>query len=132
MTLTTDPPAGLFPKANRLRRRSEFKRVYAGERKIHGKHVVVFLSPREEDSSLPLACRLGITATRKIGGAVTRNLLKRRVREIYRQLPARGVLPPAASADFVLNLKGSASDAPFEALRADIERIWSQLAEVLR
>ena len=30
-------------------------------------------------------CRLGITVTRKVGGAVTRNRIKRRFREVFRR-----------------------------------------------
>ena len=42
-----------------------------------GRYLVVFALPGEGE-----VCRLGITATRKIGGAVVRNRARRRVREL--------------------------------------------------
>ena len=66
-----------------------------------------------------------MTASRKVGGAVVRQRLKRRVREIFRRWERRGELP---ALDLVFNLKPSAAAAGFEELRDEIER---QLAGVL-
>ena len=44
------------------------------------KSFTMFGLPNTTDS-----CRLGITVTRKVGGAVTRNRIKRRFRELFRR-----------------------------------------------
>lgn len=64
--------------------------------------------------------RLGITATRKVGSAVVRNRLKRRVREIYRRWDKRSQLPPL---DIVLHLRPTASGASFQELEREIRAL---------
>lgn len=65
--------------------------------------------------------RLGITATRKVGSAVVRNRLKRRVREIYRRWSGRSELP---AVDLVVHLKPQAARASFEELESDLTKLW--------
>jgi ribonuclease P protein component len=68
-----------FPSDNRLRCRREFVRVWEKGRKIHTPHFVVIIL---EKSSGPT--RLGLTVSRKVGGAVKRNRIKRLIREFFR------------------------------------------------
>jgi ribonuclease P protein component len=116
--------SGAFPKAGRLRLRTDFKRVYAGESKLYGRFVVLFALPNGQEGF-----RLGITATRKLGNAVKRNFVKRRLREIYRRLRARERSSSSRGFDLVLNVRPSAAAATFEELRSDVERVWSRLVE---
>jgi len=63
------------------------------------------------------AIRLGITVTKKIGGAVVRNRMKRRFRALGREiLPALGV----AGADHVLIGRGGGVERRFELLREEL------------
>jgi ribonuclease P protein component len=80
--------ATVSPAKRRLRKRREFLAVQGGGRKIGGKHFLVFVRPRSGTETSPLAAdtRFGITVTRKIGNAVTRNRVKRVVREGFRQV----------------------------------------------
>lgn len=68
--------------------------------------------------------RLGITASRKVGGAVVRNRLKRRVREIYRRSPERPSLPPR---DLVVHLQPPAARAPVAELRRELLELLGKL-----
>ncbi len=63
------------------------------------------------------AIRLGITVTKKIGGAVVRNRMKRRFRAI-----AREVLPYAglAGADHILIGRAGGIERDFASLRSDL------------
>jgi ribonuclease P protein component len=64
----------------RIRRRPEFLHVYEHGKRVRGRYATVFgLS-----NQLPYG-RLGIAATKKIGGAVVRNRAKRVVREVFRR-----------------------------------------------
>jgi len=104
----------------RIRRRAEFLRCYREGRRRGGRHSTLFFVAGPGPHP-----RLGVTASRKVGGAVIRQRLKRRVREIFRRWERRGELP---ALDLVFNLKPSAAAAGFEELRGEIER---QLASVL-
>lgn len=123
-TEISPPETGAFPKAVRLRLRADFKRVYAGESKHYGRFIVVFALPNEKEGF-----RLGITATRKLGNAVKRNLVRRRFREIYRRLRARDLAGSSRGLDLVLNVRPSAVAATFEELRSDVEKVWLRLLE---
>ena len=89
-------PAGEgFPKAARIRRRGEFLAMgRVGERR-HTEHFVLIARPAQRTyqtqptRSASGATRLGITVSRKVGGAVVRNRVKRRVRSVFRRDPER-------------------------------------------
>ena len=71
----------VFPKARRLTRTAEFDRVRREGRVFRGELLtlaIVFDEPHA-------ATRAGVITSRKMGGAVARNRLRRRLREIVRQ-----------------------------------------------
>ena len=71
--------------ARRLRAASEFSRVREQGRAQRGKFVIVSVLPL--DDSAPWRC--GIITSRKVGCAVERNTVRRRLREIIRAAPLR-------------------------------------------
>ena len=98
-----------FGPDRRLHARREFTRAYDTGQKVHGRYVTVFLFATDRP-----VCRLGVTATRKFGDAVRRNLAKRRLREIFRTSD----LPPGL--DVVIVPKREFFDASHAALQADV------------
>lgn len=70
-------------KEMRLRRRADYLTVQQDGQKLHGRHVLVMAMKRAAESP-ELPGRLGITVTKKVGNAVVRNRIKRRVREWMR------------------------------------------------
>ena len=70
--------------------------------------MLLFVRPND----LPVA-RLGVAATRKLGGAVIRNRAKRRVREAFRRNK------PAPGVDVVVVPRPELLNAPFDELAAD-------------
>lgn len=80
-------PAGeRFPPRARLRRKREFERVFRSGVRCGAPALRLIIARGE--SGIP---RLGLAVSRKVGPAVVRNLLKRRLREIFRR--DRGLLP---------------------------------------
>ena len=69
-----------FRQHERIRRRFEFQQVYEQGARIHGRYSTLFVLPNNRDAG-----RLGIAATKKLGGAVQRNRAKRLIREIFRR-----------------------------------------------
>lgn len=109
-----DPPgAGAgegLPRELRLRHRSGFDDAYIQNRKVVGRHMVMFVR-----SAPDAALRLGVVTSRKVGGAVARNRARRRLREVFRRERAR----LAGKVDVVLVARAAAREPPFEELRRE-------------
>ncbi len=70
----------LFPKENRLLRERDFSRVYEEGRRFSGEYFVFYLL--EKEATKP---RIGIVTPKSVGKAVTRNRIKRIIRESFRK-----------------------------------------------
>ncbi|HEX8669467.1 MAG TPA: ribonuclease P protein component [Allosphingosinicella sp.] len=83
---------------------------------------VLLVRPRGDDDP---AMRFGITVTRKIGGAVVRNRMKRRFRALGRELlPLHGL----EGADHVMIGRAGGIEREFSLLRAELERALGKLS----
>jgi ribonuclease P protein component len=82
-----------FRPQDRIRRRSEYQVSYTRGRRIPSRNFVLFVAPNALGRP-----RLGLTMTRRLGGAVRRNRAKRLLREIFRRHKAE-----LADVDVVVN-----------------------------
>ena len=102
------PPDRGFPRAVRLLRPADFTRVYGRKRSAAAGPIVVYAAPNPTGAG---AARLGLSVSRRIGGAVVRNRWKRVLREAFREV--RGDLP--AGNDFVVVVRSGTAPAGAEA-----------------
>jgi ribonuclease P protein component len=68
------------PKRGRLSRSADFERVYRQGRSVANRWLVLYAFPNDEPVAGP---RLGLSVSRKVGGAVERNRVKRLLREAF-------------------------------------------------
>ena len=100
----------------RLKQRADFLAAAAGAKASGARPAAAFvLQARERGDAAP--SRFGFTVSKKVGNAVERNRVRRRLREIVRRSAA---LPRAAGHDYVLIGRRAALDA---AVRPDDRRI---------
>jgi ribonuclease P protein component len=109
----------IAPPIRRLTKRIEFLFVRQGARASHG---VVTVEARRRAAGGPIG--LGLTASRKVGGAVQRNRARRRLREAARQLlPELGL----AGVDYVLVARQQTPEASWDALLDDVRNALIRL-----
>ena len=84
------------PKRGRLSRSAEFERVYRHGRSHGNRHFVLHVFKRDGDARPGVDAgpdpRLGLSVSRKVGGAVEHNKVKRLLREAFADV--REQLPP--------------------------------------
>jgi ribonuclease P protein component len=104
----------------RLRKRKEFLAVYERGEKVPGRFFFAYFLRNDVSRN-----RLGLTVSRRMGGPVVRNRIKRRLREIFRR--RRRAIRPYC--DLVLNVRRSAVDASYQLLEEELVRTagkWSE------
>ncbi|HXM80208.1 MAG TPA: ribonuclease P protein component [Thermoanaerobaculia bacterium] len=94
---------------DRLRKRTEFEECYVSGVRVSGRHLLLFLLSRP-DAARP---RIGISVSKRVGDAVTRNRVKRRIRELFRRKR------PAGAFQIVVNARPSAAGVVFSELERD-------------
>ncbi len=104
-----------------LTRRADFLAANRG-RRAPMPGFVLLVRPRDDGDP---GIRVGITVTKKIGGAVVRNRMKRRLRVLARELlPERGI----AGADHVLIGRQGGIERDFGLLKAELEKALRKVA----
>jgi len=106
-----------------LRHRSEFLAAARGVR-VHRDPFVLQGLPRGEAERAG-KIGLGLTVTKKIGGAVVRNRARRRLREALRLMLPGPVRP---GADYVVVARPPALSLPFARLQRELEAAFVQIA----
>jgi len=106
-----------FPKSARLTRDSEFQKMRREGQSFHGRFIVLSVL-----KNLPSAeVRVGLITSRRVGGAVVRNRVRRRLREIVRTARPHIV----AGTWLTVVARQAAARATLQLLAAE----WQQLAQ---
>ena len=112
---SVNPDSAAFPKQYRLLRRLDFQRVYKQGQRRSASLCTVFYRPNGLAET-----RLGITVPKRLGTAVVRNRIKRRIREVFRL--HRQELP--GGWDLVLNPRPGVAKVAYRVLERELLRLF--------
>ena len=104
-------------RRSRLLRSADFDHTLRSGRRAASEYLALFVS--DNDLGRP---RVGLAVSRKLGNAVVRNRIKRRLRELIRPL----VMRAEGGRDVVVVARARAIDAEFARLRQEIEMLWAK------
>lgn len=110
---------GLMNSCKPLSANTDVRAVFATRAVRHGATMVVHRRRREDEGP----CRCAVVAGRKVGNAVRRNRVKRRLRGALRHVEA------AAGVDVVIVGRPAALTADFSALVADLRQLLDGAAD---
>jgi ribonuclease P protein component len=102
----------------RLTDSSEFEKVYRQGTAYRGKLFSVHAFPNELET-----LRLGLSVSKKVGNAVVRNTLRRRLREIFGDVAREA----DGSVDLVVSARPPAKEARYAELREEFARALAKL-----
>jgi ribonuclease P protein component len=115
-------------KRGRLTRSADFERVYRQGRSHGNRYFVLYVFPRAGDEEP----RVGVSVSRKVGGAVDRNRVKRLLREAFDALAA----PLPAGHDVVVVARPDARELAerdgLEGVRAALDELVEKAATAAR
>jgi ribonuclease P protein component len=116
-----------FPREGRLRTRAEFVAVQERGRRVATRYITLLGLPNDRGRD-----RLGLIASRRLGGAVTRTRAKRRLRELFRLEESDTVADGQRALDIVAIPRRELASAPHDQLRADFRAALRKLRGATR
>lgn len=122
------PPKARFDKQRRLLKASDFNRVFKQGRRVSVPEFTLACRVRPARDGKSFVPRLGLSVSRKVGGAVQRNLIKRRLREIFRLNQAELV----SGSEIVVIPRKEASVLSFLELKSKFLSLWERGKLVVR
>ena len=102
-------------KKSRLRKNMEFKKVYKARKNFWNRNFIIYLKRNGSEET-----RIGVSISRKVGNAVVRNKLKRRIKEINSAYIAN----LKKGYDIVIIPKKNAVDLSFKDLESALKHIY--------
>ncbi len=113
--MVINPPAGYrLPSRCRIRAKADFQRVFANGKHRRTDHLKAVIHASGGECS-----RIGLAVSRKVGNAVVRNRLKRRLREVFRI--HRQELPTVL--DIIFIPRPGCSSIPFKDLAEQVRTL---------
>jgi ribonuclease P protein component len=110
-----------FRPRERLRRRAEYARVFARKCRLGDGVLLVYATP----NGLPWS-RLGLSVSKRLGNAVRRNYIRRRIREAFRR--QKNILPTGLD---LVCVAGADINRPGADVAASLRKLAARLARKL-
>lgn len=104
----------IFPSDYRLLVRPDFLRAWDKGQRFHSNHFIVVVMQKNSGPT-----RLGVTVSKKVGGAVQRNRVKRLLREFFR----RNYNKLDSQIDISIIAKKGAANLRYEDVRDELKKL---------
>ncbi len=101
-----------------LKKNAQFRRVYSKGKSVSDKYLVLFYLKNGQNNH-----RLGVSVSKKVGGAVVRNRVKRRIKEAYRLMDYK----PNNGFDLVALARVDAGSASYSELLGSLKNLLKKL-----
>ena len=102
----------MVSRDQRLRKRADFNTVRAHGKRVSDRLFVLIVAPSEPDRT-----RWGLAVSRRVGNAVVRNRVKRKIRESIRDIRA------ITGLDVIVSARPAAADAGSESVRSSLHQL---------
>lgn len=102
----------MLAKANRITDADDYRVIVRRGAKVAGAHTVSYVRSRESGTD----ARFGFIVSKKVGGAVRRNLVRRRLKAACYEVIGDGI----SGVDIVVRALPSAAAADWAALRSEV------------
>ena len=112
----------VFSKQYRLLKRSDFSRCYSNGKRYFTAHFIVYILPTGAET-----WRFGLAVSRKVGGAVQRNRIKRLLREFFRL--QRDLIPAGRDIAVVCKQGGHPEELNYPSLEKELLSLLTGLFE---
>ena len=124
-------PTGRFSRSDRVLESRDYRRISRCGSRSASKNFVVLAAPMRDLATRDRpGCggRLGVTVSRRVGNAVTRNRVKRRIREWFRKV--RSEL--ATDTEIVVIARREAAEIDWQSTTADLTQLLEQANRAAR
>lgn len=108
----------MLQRASRITSGDDYRGVVRRGARFVGEHTVTYVRMNPKGGQP----RFGFIVAKTVGNAVTRNLVRRRLKAICHESEARA----AHGADVVIRALPSAATAPWSALHAEVDRAFAK------
>ena len=107
-----------FSNTDGLKKDIEFRRVYRRGKSFANKYLVLYIFKNSRDTS-----RIGISVSKKVGNAVTRNSIRRRIKEAYR---LNGDSKVKGGFDIIFIARNACADADYMDIKKSINYLMKK------
>lgn len=97
-------------KSYRVKSKRDFEQLFSKGKNVANRKFVVYHLPKEQDHF-----RAGLSVSKKLGNAVTRNKIKRRLRHLLQEL-----LPDLPAVDMVVIARKGVEDLTYQEMRSNL------------